>query len=68
MDVRGAEHLRRAIEQQEHWRQAAAVCDGRQSQRDPDAAELVELKHSLRRYRSRNGFVFEKRLLDGSWV
>jgi hypothetical protein len=68
MDAEGAQHLRRAIEQQQHWRLAAAVRDGRQAARDPDVSELVEFDHVLRRYRSRDGRVFEKRLLDGCWT
>ena len=68
VDVIGAQHLLRAIEQQRHWRQAAAVRDGRQAGRDPHSAELIELGQALRRYRSRSGRVFEKRLLDGCWV
>jgi hypothetical protein len=68
MDAVGAQHLRRAIEQQEHWRLAAAVRDGRQAPRDPDVSELVEFEHAYRRYRSRDGRSFEKRLLDGCWT
>ena len=68
MDAEGAQHLRRAIEQHEHWRRADAVRDGRQASRDPDVSELVEFEHACRRYRSRDGRLFEKRLLDGSWT
>jgi len=68
MDAVGAQHLRRAIEQQEHWRRAAAVREGRQAPRDPDVSELVEFEHSFRLYRSRDGRSFEKRLLDGCWT
>jgi hypothetical protein len=68
MDAEGAQHLRRAIEQQRQWARATAVRDGRQSARDPDVSDLVEFDHALRRYRSRDGRVFEKRLLDGSWT
>ena len=68
MDAEGAQHLRRAIEQQAHWRRAAAVQEGRQAARDPDVSELVEFEHACRRYRSRDGRVFEKRLLDGCWT
>ena len=42
--------------------------DGRQAARDPDVSELVDFDHALRRYRSRDGNVFEKRLLDGCWT
>jgi hypothetical protein len=68
MDAVGAQHLRRAIEQQRHWRQASAVLDGRQPGRDPNVSELVDFVGARRRYRSRDGQVFEKRLLDGCWI
>jgi hypothetical protein len=68
MDAEGAQHLRRAIEQQEHWRRAEAVREGRQASRDPDISELIEFEHAYRRYRSRDGRFFEKRLLDGCWT
>jgi hypothetical protein len=68
MDVAGAQHLRRSIEQQQHWRRAAAVRDGRQPVRDPDLPQLVDFAGALRRYRSVDGQVFEKRLRDGCWV
>ena len=68
MDAEGAQHLRRAIEQQEHWRRAEAVREGRQASRDPDISELIEFEHAHRRYRSRDGRFFEKRLLDGCWT
>jgi len=67
MDAEGAQHLRRAIEQHEHWKRAAAVRDGRQAARDPDVSNLIEFGDRLRRYRLRDGREFEKRLLDGSW-
>jgi hypothetical protein len=68
VDAVGAQHLRRAIEQQHHWRQAPAVREGRQPVRDPDVSHLVDFTGALRRYRSRDGRVFEKRLLDGAWI
>jgi hypothetical protein len=68
MDAIGAQHLRRAIEQQRHWRKAVAVREGRQPGRDPDVAQLVDFAGSSRRYRSRDGMIFEKRLLDGCWI
>ncbi len=68
MDAVGAQHLQRSIEQQRHWRQATAVREGRQPVRDPDVSELVEFDGEPRRYRSRDGREFEKRLLDGCWI
>jgi hypothetical protein len=68
MDAIGAQHLRRAIEQQRHWRLAAAVREGRQEGRDPDASNLVDFDDTRRTYRSRDGRVFEKRLLNGCWT
>ena len=68
MDAIGAQHLRRAIEQQRHWRQAVAVREGRQPVRDPDVSQLVDFDGLRRRYRSSDGKVFEKRLLDGCWI
>ena len=63
MDARGAEHLRRRIEQHQHWVQAQAVRDGLQPARDPDADELLELRDELRVYRDRHA----KRLVNGWW-
>jgi hypothetical protein len=63
MDARGAEHLRRRIEQHQHWRQAQAVRDGLQPAMDPDADELVELRDKIRIYRDRH----TKRLVNGWW-
>ena len=68
MDAIGAQHLCRAIEQQEHWRRADAVREGRQELRDPHVADLVEFTGPSRRYVAQNGELFEKRLLDGAWV
>jgi hypothetical protein len=68
MDAVGAQHLQRAIAQQRHWRQAAAVREGRQPFRDPDVSHLVEFAGVLRRYRSHDGRVYEKRLRDGVWI
>ena len=68
MDIVGARHLREAIEQQEHWSRAEAVRDGRQSARDPNAAQLIELDGAIRRYRDTDGRMFEKRLCDGLWL
>ncbi len=68
MDVSGAQHLLRAIEQQQHWCQASAVREGRQPTRDPDLPHLVDFAGALRQYRFGDGHVFEKRLRDGCWV
>ena len=68
VDVKGAQHLRRAIEQHEHWRRSDAVRAGHQSQRDPHVSQLVDFADSVRRYLSPDGNHFEKRLLDGLWV
>ena len=68
MDATGARHLLRSIEQQRHWRRAEAVRDGRQPHRDPDVSNLVEFDDRCRRYRSRDGREFEKRLLEGCWI
>ena len=56
------------IEQQEHWNRAEAVRDGRQSRRDPNAAQLIELDGAVRRYRGADGRLFEKRLRGGIWL
>jgi hypothetical protein len=68
MDAVGAQHLQRSIEQQRQWRRAAAVLEGRQPLRDPDVSDLVDFDGECRRYRARDGRVFEKRLLDGCWI
>jgi hypothetical protein len=60
-------HLQRRIEQQQHWRQADAVRDGREPASDPDAADLVEWGGELRRYEASGGRMFVKRLVDGVW-
>jgi hypothetical protein len=68
MDVLGAQFLQRTIEQQQHWRQADAVVDGRQPVRDPDQAQLIDFAGPVRRYRASDGGWFEKRLDDGFWL
>jgi hypothetical protein len=50
MDAAGAGELHRRIEEHQHWRQAAAVRDGRQPAADPDAQELEEIGDGLRLY------------------
>jgi hypothetical protein len=68
MDVLGAQLLQRTIEQQQHWRQATAVIEGRQPTRDPDQSQLVDFAGAIRRYRASDGESFEKRLHDGLWL
>jgi hypothetical protein len=68
MDVGGAQQLRQVIEQQQHWNRAEAVREGRQSRRDPNASQLIELDGATRRYRGEDGRIFEKRLRDGRWL
>ena len=71
MDAAGAEKLRWRIEQQQHWRHAQAVLDGRQPSVDPDLTELEEFGGELRVYSlrpTRNGLArICKRLIDGVW-
>jgi hypothetical protein len=67
MDVSGAEALRLRLEQQRHWRLAAAVRDGRQPPIDPDSHALSELHQGERVYRPAAGR-YVKRLIGGSWV
>jgi hypothetical protein len=68
MDAAGAQHLRQAIEQHQHWNRAEAVRDGRQPARDPNVSQLIELDGAVRRYRGADGRLFEKRLRDGGWL
>lgn len=71
MDAAGAASLRWRIEQQQHWRQAEAVLDGRQPTVDPDMDDLVSLGDGIRVYSER--FTSEgrmrlcKRLVAGVW-
>jgi hypothetical protein len=71
VDAAGAESLRLRIEQQQHWRQAEAVLDGRQPTVDPDMDDLVSLGDGIRVYSER--FTSEgpmrlcKRLVSGLW-
>ena len=78
MDATGARELRRFLETQEHWRQAAAVHDGRQPARDPDAYELEEIGDGVRYYGCEERWIHNggstrasvrvvKRLVDGWW-
>ena len=71
MDAAGARELRWRIEQQQHWRQAEAVVDGRQPTVDPDMNELVSLGDGIRvyseRFTSEGRFRLCKRLVGGLW-
>ena len=79
MDAHGARELQRAIEERQHWQQAQAVRDGRQSREDPDAARLTRLGHGLRVYDSEESWAIVdgvrvarvrtlvKTLVDGWW-
>ena len=79
MDAAGAKELRKRLEEQEHWRRADAVRDGRQPAADPDAYELEELGEGIRYYGrdhqrltvdGRSGLVtfrIVKKLVDGEW-
>jgi hypothetical protein len=79
MDAAGAEELRKRIEEQRHWRRAAAVRDGRQPATDPDQFELEEIGEDVRYYgreQQRTAvagrpvlvtFRMTKTLVDGSW-
>ena len=71
MDAAGAAKLRWRIEQQQHWRQAPAVKDGRQPSVDPDMEELVSVGEGLRIYSERRTsegvLVLCKRLVEGVW-
>jgi hypothetical protein len=63
--------LKRRIEQQEHWRQADAVRDGRQLPVDPDSDALEEIGDGFRLYSVRQAADGVrrvcKRLVDGKW-
>jgi hypothetical protein len=79
MDAIGARELRRKIEERQHWQQAEAVRDGRQSRDDPDADRLLELGDGLRIYDSERSWTvvdgvtvigvctLAKRLVNGWW-
>ena len=61
MDAAGAAELRKRLEEQEHWRQAPAVRDGRQTPTDRDAGELEETADGVRYYGRETG----QKLVDG---
>jgi hypothetical protein len=71
VDAAGAAGLRWRIEQQQHWRQAEAVLDGRQPAIDPDSEDLACVGDGIRIYSER--FTADgrlricKRLVDGVW-
>ena len=71
MDAFGAKSLKKRLEQQEHWRQAEAVRDGRQLPVDPDGDELEEFGEGFRVYAGRETAAetprVYKRLVDGRW-
>jgi len=69
MDAAGAAALKQRLEEQQHWRQARAVCEGRQSATDPDRDELDELGVGYRLYSfgGGQGRRIIKRLVDGFW-
>ena len=67
MDPAGAAALRLRIEQQEHWRLAASVRDGRQAHIDPDLHVLRELRDNERVYQD-DVDSFVKRLIGGDWA
>ena len=71
VDVAGAKSLKKRLEQQEHWRQADAVRDGRQLPIDPDGDELEEIGDGIRLYSLRRTATeirrVCKRLVDGRW-
>jgi len=71
VDAAGAAKLRWRIEQQQHWRQAQAVLDGRQPSVDPHMEELVSVGDGIRIYEERQSSEGKlrlcKRLIDGVW-
>jgi hypothetical protein len=71
VDAAGAAKLRWRIEQQQHWRQAPAVQDGRQPSVDPDMEELTMVGDGLRVYaerRTSEGVLrMCKRLVNSVW-
>jgi hypothetical protein len=71
VDAAGAVRLRWRIEQQQHWRQAEAVTDGRQPAIDPDSDDLQSVGDGIRIYSARftrDGTLrLCKRLVDGVW-
>ena len=66
MDPAGAAALRVRLEQQQHWRLAAAVLEGLLPRSDPDAPALREIRGEERVYEDADG-PFVKRLIGGAW-
>jgi DNA-nicking Smr family endonuclease len=64
MDANGARELERRIQEQEDWRRADAVQQGEQPSRDPDAADLEEIRDGVRRY----GTETREEVVDGRSV
>ena len=72
MDAAGAQSLKKRLEQQEHWRQADAVREGRQLPVDPDGDEVEALGDGFRLYAvsgpdAETHQRVAKRLVDGKW-
>ena len=63
--IAGASELEWRIACQTHWRQAAAVRDGRQSSCDPDGELVQELGEGFRLYQPR---AIERKRDGMSWV
>src|SRR5947208_2765509 len=79
VDAHGARELRRKIEERQHWQQAEAVRDGRQSRDAPDVHGLFELGDGRRVYDSERSWAMvdgvpaisvrtlAKKLVNGWW-
>jgi hypothetical protein len=71
VDAAGAAKLHWRIEQQQNWRQAQSVVDGRQPATDPDSEDLISFGDGVRvyseRYTSEGRLHLCKRLVDGVW-
>ena len=73
MDAAGAGELRKRLEQQEHWRQADAVRDGRQLPSDPDVQELLTRNRDVHsaldaRLQARAASVLAKHIEEGRFT
>jgi hypothetical protein len=71
VDAAGAAQLHWRIEQQQNWRQAQSVVDGRQPAMDPDSSDLISFGDGVRVYSERHTsdgrLHLCKRLVDGVW-